>query len=267
MPKQLNIGITSSDEHSKEAVQLANKFNWIFFPDSRKVTNCDYLLTLTGSSLALLKTNEPAKKPYHIDFLSKQMLYRVKDASLKNELIGRAIGYKPAQQPAIIDATAGLGRDSFILAALGFRVTMIERSPIIYALLQDALERAKKHRLTNAIVSRLCLIHADATEWLYQLSPENYPQVIYLDPMFPSRQKSASVKKEMIILQELLTKDIHHEKLFNAAMTRTQKRIIVKRPRLSEPIMNKTPSFSLRGNSSRFDIYIQLAVSINHRDQ
>src|SRR5690606_5526316 len=106
----------------------------------------------------------------------------------------------PHDHYKILDATAGWGRDSFILASLGFEVTMIERSPIVAVLLKDALKRAAN----NEACKRMHLIQDDAVHYLQPLAEKNRPDVIYLDPMFPARKKSALVKKEMALLQTLL---------------------------------------------------------------
>lgn len=193
--------------------------------------------------------------PFHIDFLSDKMLYRISQASLRKELLARAIGLRPRENPTIVDATAGLGRDSFILAALGYNVTLLERSPALYAMLSDALQRAKAHPKTAGIVDRMHLIHADAIEWLPRQAPFN---VIYLDPMFPERKKSALVKKEMIILQDIIGKDADSIHLFELAITCATHRVVVKRPRLAANISQIKPNFSLTGKSSRFDIYLGL---------
>jgi 16S rRNA (guanine1516-N2)-methyltransferase len=194
--------------------------------------------------------------PIHIDFLSGKVAYRAKHATRRNELLARALNISPREQPLIVDATAGLGRDSFILASLGYDVIMIERSPILHQLLTDAMERAKTDPATAAIIARMTLIHADAKEWLVAKNYSRSPDIIYLDPMFPERKKSASVKKEMLTLQELLGKDTDCAMLFEAAMDCAKRRVVVKRPRLAENITARAPDYTLKGNSSRFDIYL-----------
>lgn len=189
-----------------------------------------------------------------IDFLSKKLLYRAKQATLKNELLARAIGIKPVEAPNIIDATAGLGRDSFILAKLGYEVTLLERSPELYQLLSQALDQARQE--LPDIIGRMHLIEADAILWLPKLAAPEKPDVIYLDPMFPERKKSASVKKEMVFMQELLGKCDDHAELFEVAMQAATKRVVVKRPRLAPNIVEKEPNFCYRGKSSRFDVYL-----------
>lgn len=243
-----------STEKLNSALALANQLNLNFIPHPESVaaTAYTYLLLFTTHHLCLYKTGDNATKPFYIDFLSSKMLYRIKHAGLRKEALARAMGMHPREHPIIIDGTAGLGRDSFILAALGFEVTLLERSPIIYALLSDAFTRAKVNPQTTSIMERMHLIHTDSVFWLQ----DKQCDIVYLDPMFPQRQKSASVKKEMVILQDLLEKDLNHETLFNLALSCATHRVVVKRPRLAENITNCTPNFSLLGKKSRFDIYL-----------
>ncbi len=194
--------------------------------------------------------------PIYIDFLSGKVAYRAKRANRRNELLARAINISPKENPLIVDATAGLGRDSFILATLGYEVILLERSPELYTLLADALNRAKTNPDTAPIIERMTLIHTDAKEWLVAKKYPRQPDVIYLDPMFPERKKSASVKKEMLILQELLGTDSDSAMLFEVAIDCAKRRVVVKRPRLAENITARAPDYTLKGNSSRFDIYL-----------
>jgi len=197
--------------------------------------------------------------PLTIDFLSPTLRYRFQHASLKKELLARAMGKHPRDNPVIIDATAGLGRDSMLLAVLGFKVTMIERSPVLYDLLKDALARAADDKTLSEACARLELILADSVDWLRSPAciEQKKPDIIYLDPMFPERKKSASVKKEMVSLQELLGKDDNVQDLFSAAMACGANRVVVKRPRLSPNIVCAPgPAFTLSGKSSRFDVYL-----------
>lgn len=240
-----------------EQIQLAERLATelgLNFSMNPSPNDYDYALILTPNFIGLQHLATPKAKPFYIDFLSDKLQYRSQQAGTRKELIARAMGFKPIESPTIIDVTAGLGRDSFILASLGFKVTLIERSSIIYTLLADALARASKVAQTADIVSRMHLVHANAIEWLPQLPSK--ANVIYMDPMFPERKKSASVKKEMVILQDLLGKDTDSEQLFELALSCSQQRVVVKRPRLAANITERAPNFSLTGKSSRFDIYL-----------
>jgi len=214
----------------------------------------DYLLVVTPDYVGLQAVADKRFAPFYINFLSETLIYRLNQASLRKELIARAMGCKPSQAPRIVDATAGLGRDSFILAALGFSVVLIERSGIIHALLADAMERASLNPDYAPIIQRMVLIKADAKDWLSAQS--SHPDIIYLDPMFPERKKSASVKKEMVTFKNVLGTDPDSDELLQLALTCAAHRVVVKRPRLAANIGEKPPNFSLTGKNSRFDIYL-----------
>ncbi len=103
----------------------------------------------------------------------------------------------------MVDATAGLGRDAFVLAALGCQVQMLERNPVVAALLDDGLRRGYLDaEIGPWLRERLTLLHASSLTALVAIEPR--PEVVYLDPMYPHRQKSALVKKEMRVFQSLV---------------------------------------------------------------
>lgn len=203
-----------------------------------------------------MKENDFSSDELHVDFLSGKMRYRLKQLGLRKELLARAMGIHPREKPKIVDATAGLGRDSFILAALGYEVTLIERSSVLYQKLSAAMTRARSDLTIAPIIERMHLVHADSILWLKSVKESDRPDVVYLDPMFPDRKKSASVKKEMVLLQQLLGKDMDHAALFSAAFACAKRRVVVKRPRLAANIVENKPNFSMAGKSSRFDVYL-----------
>lgn len=215
-----------------------------------------FTLVHVGDRLTLQRPDDPKFTPFYIDFLGGKLRYRGEQAGLKREMLARALGKKPKDEPRIVDATAGLGRDSFILACLGFNVILLERSAILHALLQDAMLHAQADPEIAPVIARMTLVHADAVTWLPQLPETERPDIIYLDPMFPERQKSASVKKEMVILQQLLGAQTDGDDLLNIALTCSKQRVVVKRPRLAPALTNRPRAFSLTGKSSRFDIYL-----------
>jgi 16S rRNA (guanine1516-N2)-methyltransferase len=248
---ELSIGVSTNTQNLEtEAMDLAKQLGLSF---SINPEDFDYLLFLAPKHLSLIKTGEKML-PLFVDFLDGKMAYRRQHASLRNEALARALGLNHRTSPRIVDATAGMARDSFILASLGFDVQLLERSPIIHALITDGIKRALENPHVAPIVSRLHLINADAITWLQQCVER--PDIIYLDPMFPSRQKTALVKKEMRIFQNILGDDMDAEALLQAALACALKRVVVKRPRLAEAIEGPIPSFSMKGSSSRFDIYL-----------
>ncbi len=200
-----------------------------------------------------LKISE--KSLVYVDFLDGALAHRRKYGGGKNQLIAKAVGIKPKIKLSVLDVTAGLGRDAFVLATLGCDVSMCERSPIIYALLEDGLKRAQKEEWFLQL--SLKLIHADAIEYLKLISKENFPDVIYIDPMFPEKNKSALVKKEMRALRDVVGDDLDAEKLLSAALLVAKKRVVVKRAKLAPTLTSKKPDVVYEGKSSRFDVYLR----------
>jgi len=196
----------------------------------------------------------------YVDFLSGALAHRRKYGGGKNQLIAKAVGIKSTEKLFVLDVTAGLGRDAFVLATLGCDVLMCERSKIIYALLEDGLKRAEKEEWFRALSLKLICI--DAIDYLQTITetlsptPTFIPDVIYIDPMFPERTKSALVKKEMRILREVVGDDVDSEKLFQLALTVAKKRVVVKRSALAPTITEDKPDIIFKGSSSRFDVYL-----------
>ncbi len=216
----------------------------------------DYLLVLTPEYIGLQKT-EGTSLPLHIDFLRGKINYRAQRTSIKKEALARAMGLKGKTHPSIVDATGGLAGDSFTLVSLGFEVTLLERSSIISTLVSDAIQRAQKDPRVAPSVNRMHLVHADAIAWLQNLKIQDRPDIIYLDPMFPERKKTALPKQEMLILHDIVGEDKDAELLLKVALACAVKRVVVKRPRLATVLaVDIAPSFSLSGSSSRFDVYL-----------
>ena len=250
MPTPNIAVITETPALLDTAQKLALKLN---LPLADSLSGYEYFLLLTPEFLGLQKA-EAKSHPLYIDFLSGKIAYRAQRASLRGETIARAMGLKKNTAPRIVDATAGLARDSFILATLGFEIDLLERSPIIHALLEDGLQRAALDPKISPIVQRMHLHHADANTWLASLDFK--PDIIYLDPMFPERVKSALVKKDMRIFHDVVGEDIDADALLQTALTCASKRVVVKRPRLADFLANLEPAFSQTGSSSRFDVYL-----------
>jgi 16S rRNA (guanine1516-N2)-methyltransferase len=213
-----------------------------------------YKLIQTEHRLELHDTLDKRSKPLYVDFLHGPLAHRRKYGGGRGQLIARAVG-ATGRSPTplrVLDATAGLGRDAFVLASLGCKMYLLERSPIIAALLQDGLKRAQTDPEFANIDMQLTV--TDAIAYL-KICKRKY-DVIYLDPMFPTRTKSALVKKEMRILRDLVGEDIDAEKLLKLALKIASKRVVVKRPKLAPAIPGPEPTLKFVGKSSRFDVYI-----------
>lgn len=193
-----------------------------------------------------------------VDFDAPALRHRLQGGA---ELVARAVRGRSREPLQVVDATAGLGRDALVLAANGFAVTMIERSPIVAALLADGLARAQASEVaeTAAIAARLALVCADATQWLAAVVAEARPDVVYLDPMFPDERKSALPRKEMQLFQQLLEHGPEDPQLLAAARRAARLRVVVKRPIKGPLLAGVAPSHQLSGKAVRFDVYLSLA--------
>ena len=187
---------------------------------------------------------------YQGDF--ENMLHRVTNGRLQHEMLVRAAkSEKPGRRA--IDATAGMGEDAFLLAAQGYEVTLYEQNPVIAALLKDALRRARKNMILKEIAEIMKLVEGNSVECMEkQLDPVD---VIYLDPMFPARQKSGLINKKLQLIQKLEPPCSAETDLFDAAIKANPSKIIVKRPLKSEFLAERKPSYTLNGKAIRYDCY------------
>ena len=225
----------------------------------------DFLLHITTDKLELRKVEKDTKKlskislSISIDFTAGKTQHRRLHGGGKGQDIAKAVGLHKISAPDVLDLTAGMGGDAFVLASLGANITMIERNPIVHALLKNALDRASLSADDELqdILTRLKLEHRNATEVLNNININELPDVIYLDPMFPCRSKSAQVKKEMQFFHEIVGGDQDSESLLLQALSKAKKRIVVKRPRLAEKLTEAIdPAFEIIGKSTRYDVYL-----------
>ena len=190
------------------------------------------------------------------DFHGLAATYRRKQGGARGQMIARAVGFKADIAPSVLDCTAGLGGDAFVLASLGCPVTMLERVPVLRALLEDALQqaRARGDAVLDGVIKRMRLIPEDALEYL-KTCPD-LPDVVYLDPMFPKRGKHALVKKNMQVFHALVGADMDADELLPAALAAAQQRVVVKRPCHAPALDGRKPSYFLAGKSNRYDVYV-----------
>lgn len=219
-----------------------------------------FQLQLTNERLQLIKLDEPKLGAVFVDFVDGAVAHRRKFGGGRGQLIAKAVGLKSGANPTVLDATAGLGRDAFVLASLGCTVTMFERSPVVAALLDDGLTRGYQDpEIGEWLSQRLTLQHHNSLEGLSKLT--NSHEVVYLDPMFPHRKKSAAVKKEMRVFQSLVGSDPDADALLPLALNAATKRVVVKRPSYAGCLNDKTPSMQLDSKANRFDVYVQAAMT------
>ena len=189
-------------------------------------------------------------------FIEGPILHRLKYGKGRGQNLAKAVGFKFNKNRTIIDATAGLGYDAFILASLGANVTLIERSEKIYDLLKAAISEAKLYggEISN-IVNRMNLLFGDSKDILPNIAPE----VILIDTMYKDRKKSALVKNDMRLVREVVGSDTDHVDLINVALNNASKRVVIKQPRYAEALDNiKGCSHQILGKTIRYDVYITI---------
>ena len=221
----------------------------------RDVRNFPILLFLDEQGLGLQVTGKGAPGPVRAEFVTGKMGYRREHGGGAGQLVAKAVGLQKTRATLhVIDATAGLGQDAFVLASLGCRVTLFERNPVIHALLADGLARAALNVDCAAIVGRMRLLEGSSIDWLAQ--PDNEAaDIVYLDPMFPHRDKSTQVKKEMQVFRTIVGDDEDSGQLLEGALKCARYRVVVKRPRKAPAISGPEPTTRVEGKSSRYDVY------------
>ncbi len=220
-----------------------------------------FVFMLSDLGLSLSQIAEDNLLSIRADFYSPTVNYRRQKGGGKGQMIAKAIGLNSPTAPHVLDATAGLGGDAFVLASLGCPVTMVERVPEVHALLADGLRVAgawgsAKDQTLIAILKRMTLVESDAAKYMQTLEDTKKPEVVYLDPMFPLRIKSAQVKKEMHVFHQLIGKDVDADLLLQTAQECAQKRVVVKRPRIAPFLAGLEPNYTLEGRSNRYDVYL-----------
>ena len=219
-----------------------------------------FQLRLLPEYLALEQIDDPKQGLVFVDFVSGAVAHRRKFGGGKGQAIAKAVGLKSGVQLDVIDATAGLGRDAFVLASLGCNVTLVERSPVAAALLEDGLERAYlDFEIGEWIQQRMQLQFGSGYEYLQS----HQTDVVYLDPMFPHKKKSALVKKEMRVFQGVVGADLDADDLLEVALNAARYRVVVKRPDYAPFLNDKKPTMSIKTKKNRFDVYVKQAIPQN----
>lgn len=226
-----------------------------------------FALVLTEYRLELRKLDEPKLGAIYVDLVSGAVAHRRKFGGGKGQSIAKAAGLNKGVTPNILDGTAGLGRDAFVLASLGCKVQMVERHPVVAALLDDGLERAKIDlEIGTWVGERMTLLHASSHDALDKLAQDprfEKPDVVYLDPMYPhpeNKKQTALVKKEMRVFQSLVGADLDADALLAPALSLASKRVVVKRPDYANWLDNQKPSMAIETKKNRFDVYVKAAM-------
>lgn len=224
---------------------------------NKSIEKKGYKLGFENNVLQLISLQQKFS-PLFIDFSTGKNRHRRLFGGGVNQPLAKAVGVKKLQKPDVLDVTAGSGRDAFVLASMGCKVTLLERSGVIAALLTNALQRAGLDQQVTAIAKNMTLLNVDSLQYLANMQPEKSPAVIYLDPMYPHRDKSALVKKDMRIFRELVGDDEDSGLLLTQARQHALKRIVVKRPKGAEFLSGLKPHSQVSSKNTRYDIYMPL---------
>lgn len=221
---------------------------------SEKGQDLPFSLRYEADKLTLFKTDEPKTGGVLVDFTSGTLTHRRQFGGGRGEAIVKAVGVKGNELPTVLDATAGLGRDAFVLASVGCTVQLLERHPVVYALLEDGLKRAYEDpELGDFFKMHLRLLpQGDLSN--VNLAPQSV-DVIYLDPMYPHQQKSAQVKKEMRLFQSLVGADLDADLFLDFALKLAKKRVVVKRPSSAPFLADRKTTNAIVTKNHRFDLY------------
>lgn len=243
------------------AEQLSARLALPLLPEETSPEACEgyrAMLIVTADGLVLQQTGRKAPGPVSVDFGGSAMRHRRRGGH--NELLGKAVGVGRKPSLHVVDGTAGLGRDAFVLADLGCHVVLCEREPVLAVMLESALARAiaSPDEWLSGVARRMSLLEGDAT----RQAPDTLPRtdVVYLDPMFPHRDKQAAVKKEMALFQHILpatADDRDNPALLDWALSLAPARVVVKRARKAPTLDQRQPSHVISGKSVRFDVYVQ----------
>lgn len=238
-----------ADTATEHARRLARQFQ---LPILSELPDSGEYLLADAEGVSLCRAGEKGR--VRVDFGGGAAQYRRTKGG--GELIAKAVNH--TTNPTVWDGTGGLGRDSFVLASLGLNVHTFEQHPAVACLLADGLERALQEPEIQDIARRMTFHYGNAVELMRELAAQSRPDIVYLDPMYPERQKSAAVKKEMAYFHELIGLSMQNNDaaLFQAALKVAKKRLVVKRPRLGEYLCGQKPTYQYTGKSTRFDVYL-----------
>lgn len=189
-----------------------------------------------------------------VDFVSGAVAHRLRFGGGRGQALPKAMGLRAGKTPTIIDATAGLGRDAFLLASLGAQVVLIERSEQMHDLLVDGMQRAfDEGGEFREIIGRMTLMKGDAKHLLPELAGE----AILIDPMHPERKNSALVKRELRQVREIVGADDDAADLVRVALKHAQNRVVLKWPAKADPIEGiQKCSHQILGKSTRYDVFM-----------
>lgn len=195
-------------------------------------------------------------KELRVDFVKGPVAHRLRFGGGRGQDLAKAMGLRAGKTPMIVDATAGLGRDSFLLASLGAQVIMIERSSKMHSLLVEGMDRAAAEGgQLREIIGRMTLMKGDAKDLIPELSGE----AILIDPMHPPRNKSALVRQDLRQVRDIVGTDDDAADLVKLALIHARTRVVLKWPAKADPIEGiKACTHQILGKTTRYDVFMTL---------
>lgn len=189
-----------------------------------------------------------------VDFVNGAVAHRLRFGGGRGQALAKAMGLRGGKTPTIVDATAGLGRDSFLLASLGAQVVMIERSEKMHALLAEGMAAAMDENAElRDIIARMTLLKGDAKDLLPELSAD----AILIDPMHPPRKSTALVKLELRQVRDIVGTDDDADALVRVALQHARQRVVLKWPAKADPITDvRACSHQIMGKTTRYDVFM-----------
>ena len=244
------VVLCNKNDLIEEAREISRVFDIPYCSMNKKKSR--YGLMLTNNRLELKDFFDEKSKSIAVNFLSAAEQYRMNFGGGRNQMIAKAVGVNKYENISVLDVTAGLGSDAFTLACLGCNVTLIERVPAIAALLYDGLRRARQADWFSQL--KMNFMYQSSLSYMMKIDRGLF-DVIYIDPMFPEKKKSALPKKEMLVLRDLAGADSDAGALLTLALGRATKRVVVKRSKSAPFLVGQKPDFQYGGASTRFDVY------------
>ena len=243
---RIPVSAAGNAETEEKAAALAEKLSAPLIRDLSELPEEELVLCFEDEGLSLRSGGLTVRADF------SKLLPRVRNGMWRKEALIKAAKIKnPAAAHLAVDMTAGFGEDAFLLAAGGSRVLLFEKDPVIAALLRDAIERAAGDAALREITGRMILTEEDSIEGIRSLTES--PDIVYLDPMFPERKKSALIKKKFQLLQKLERPEMNEEALLQAALSLKPAKVIIKRPAKGPYLSGRKPDYTIPGASVRFD--------------
>lgn len=253
MSQLLPVGLIISTDSASEAEQgLADFLGIPLIGESEDRSAYGFCLQFLPKGLALHDLDATAAKPTIVDFSSSQLESRASDSLSQQNLI-KALGVKKYPHPTVLDGMAGLGKDAYLMAMAGCQVHMLEKSKLVYSLLNDGLVRLQQLDFESLGRGSLNLEFGDFLD--ARPAAQQY-DVVYLDPMYQSSNRKSKAKRDIERLQRLLGKEENEDSLLAHGLLLAKRRVIVKRAKNAPLFAAKKPDFNYKGSSARFDVYL-----------